>query len=94
MLFGGEGDGAERVSSVLNACERDGEGEKENHADERVVEEIAEDVDFAGLELPGVDFVEDLQQDEGVEEDAVVLAALIRPLLHADGRLNAEDFGP
>ena len=45
-----------------------------------------------GLELSGVDFVEDLEQDEDVEEDRVVLSGLIIPVPNADGRGNSEDL--
>ena len=60
-----------------------------------VIEEVGEDVELARLELPGVDFVEDLQQDEHVEKDRVVLSGLIIPVLvaNSDRGRDVEDLG-
>lgn len=60
VFFVGEGDGAEGVSSELDAGKLDGEGEDEDDEEEGVVEEVLEDVDLSRLQLPCVDLVEHL----------------------------------
>ena len=54
--------------------ERDDEDDEE----QLVVAEVFEDVPFVWLELPCVDLVEYLQEDEGVEDDRVVKKLLGR----------------
>ena len=93
MLVLGEGHCSEGLSSVLNACELNQNGDEEDDEEEGVVEEVGEDVQLSFLQFPGVDFVEDLHQDKGVEEDAVVFAGLVVPLADADGRLDVEELG-
>jgi hypothetical protein len=93
MFFTSKRDGSEGVSSEFDTSQLDENGEDEDDEEERVVEEVLEDVDFRRLKLTGVDLVEDLHQHETVEEDAVVLSAIISPLLNADRRLDAQQFG-
>ena len=70
----------------------DDDGADEDDQEEFVVEEVFEDVVFMSLEFSSVDFVEDLEQDEDVEEDRVMLSGLIVPVTNADGRGNSEDL--
>ena len=93
VLVLGEGHCSEGLSSVLNACELNQNGDEEDDEEEGVVEEVGEDVQLSFLQFPGVDFVEDLHQDKGVEEDAVVFAGLVVPLADSDGRLDVEELG-
>lgn len=92
MLLSVQGDSSERVSTELNAADLDHDGDHKNEQEERIVEEVLEDVDFVRFQLSGVDFVEDLHQHEGIEENAVMFSALDSPFLDADRRLNSEDF--
>ena len=84
VLVLGEGHCSEGLSSELNAGELDRDGDDEDDKEERIVEEILENVQLSFLEFPGVDFIEDLHQDEGVEEYAVMFAGLVVPLADAD----------
>lgn len=93
VLFEGEVDSLQGLASELDDTELNDEGEDQDSHEQRVVEEVLEDVDFLVLELSSVDFIEDLKQHEDVEEDGVVLACLIIPVLHSDGRGNIENFG-
>ena len=45
------------------------------------------------LELTSIDFIEDLEQNEDVEEDGVVLASFFVPVLHTDGRWDVKNLG-
>lgn len=85
--------GPQCVSSELHAADLNYESEDEDDEEEGVVEEVLEDIDFVGLEFAGVDFVEDLHEDEGVEKEAVVFARLNGPLLDSNGGLDAEQCG-
>ena len=93
MFVEGKRDGSEGLASEFDAGHLDGNCNDEDDDEEGVVEEVGEDVEFGFLEFSGVDLVEDLHQDKGVEEDAVVFACLCSPLADADGRLDAHEFG-
>ena len=80
MLVEAQRDGSQRLATEFDAGDLDNEGEDENNKEERVVEEVLEDIDLCFLEFSGVDLVEDLHQDETVEEDGVVLSAFIGPV--------------
>lgn len=60
--------------------ELDAECEQQNQDEQLVVGEVLEHVELFVFKLAAVDFVEELQHDEGVEEDGVVPAGLIVPL--------------
>jgi hypothetical protein len=50
----------------------DDQGAEEDKEEDRVVEKALEDVEFIGLKLAGVDFVEELEHHEDLEEDGVM----------------------
>ena len=56
------------------------ESDDEDDQEERVVEEVFKDVDLAFFEFSGIDFVEDLHQDETVEENTVVFSVFSIPV--------------
>ena len=74
MLSDTQSNSLQRLPSKLDTGELDYESHNHNYEEERVVEEVFEDVYFLSFELTGVDFVEDLEQDESVEEVAIVLS--------------------
>ena len=80
MFVEGQRNCSEGLATELDAGDLDNEGDDENDKEERVVEEILEDIDLCFLEFSGVDLVEDLHQDETVEEDAIVLSVFIVPV--------------
>ena len=92
VLVGGEGDGSEGLTSEFYAGQLDENGHDEDDDEEGVVAEVREDIEFGFFEFSGVDFVEDLHQDECVEEDAVVFSGLVGPFFGSNGRLDVEEF--
>jgi hypothetical protein len=84
MFLEAEFDGLEGLVTILNQCELDDDGADKDGQEQLVVEEVLEDVVFVSLQFAGVDFIEDLQQHEYVEEDRVMLAGLIIPVTDTD----------
>ena len=84
MLVEGERDCSESLASELDAGDLNGNCNDEDDDEEGIVEEVSEDVEFCFLEFSSIDLVEDLHQDKGVEEDAVMFACLCSPLIDAD----------
>lgn len=60
------------MTSVLDQGNLDYNGQKDHKCKEEVVEETSEHVVFLVSEFSGVDFIEDLAEDEGVEDHCVV----------------------
>lgn len=60
------------------------DGSDQDDQEKWVVEEVFEDVGFFWLQFSGVDFVEDLEQDENVEEDAVMFTGFLIPVSSLD----------
>lgn len=56
----------------MGAWYLDGEGAQHNGAEDGVPEDAVKDVALA-VDLAGVDLIEELHHDEGVEDDGVVL---------------------
>lgn len=61
-------DSLEGLTTEFNAEHLNGNGKDQNDQEKRVVEEVLEYVQLSGFEFTSVNFVEDLQQDENVEE--------------------------
>ena len=80
VLLEAQLDALKGLSSVLNHSQLNDDGGDDNNQEELVVEEVLKDVVLVVLQLSGVDFVEDLKQDENVEEDGVMLSSLLVPL--------------
>jgi len=59
-------------------------GGNDNNKEEFVVEEMLEYVEFFILEFSCIDFVEDLEKYEDVEEDRVVLSGFVVPFLDSN----------
>ena len=59
-------------------------GGNDNNKEKFVVEEMLEDVEFIILEFSCIDFVEDLEKYEDVEEDRVVLSGFVVPFLDSN----------
>lgn len=76
VLFGRQGGGADRHAPVLHEEVLHDAGAQDDAQEEQVVEEAMEDVVLLRSELPRVDLVEDLEEDEGVEDERVVLGLL------------------
>jgi hypothetical protein len=53
----------------------------DNDQEKRIVKEMFKNVDFFWLQLSGIDFIENLEQNENVEENAVMFTSLIVPVL-------------
>jgi len=74
-----------RFSSVLNHSQLNDNSADNDDEEKFIVEEVFEHVSFLIFQLPCIDFIEDLQQHEHVEEDGVVFAGLVIPILNANG---------
>ena len=94
MFALGQGNGSQGLTTKLHTRDLDHDRDYQDKNEERVVEEILEDVDLSLLKFPGVDLVEHLHQDEGVEEDAVMSSVFIVPVrrTHTDRGLNTEEL--
>lgn len=84
MFVEGERDGSESLTSEFNTGYLDGKCNNEDNEEERVVEEVSEDIKLCFLEFSGINLIEDLHQDKSVKEDAVMLSGLCIPLANAD----------
>lgn len=71
-LVDGQAHTAEGLPTKLHNDNLDDEGTKDDGAEDEVVEDAIKDVPLA-VDLAGVDLVEELHHDEGVEDDGVVL---------------------
>ena len=71
VLFKGEGDCAHCSTTILNQSGLHKQGANDDEEEETVVEEALEYVVLLVEEFAGVDFVEDLHENEGVEDDRV-----------------------
>jgi hypothetical protein len=60
------------LKTLDTKCYLDDKGAKDDGAEDEVVEDAVEDVALA-VDLSGVDLVEELQEDEGVENNGVML---------------------
>jgi hypothetical protein len=49
---------------------------QDDSEEEEIVEETVEDIVLLGSDLPGIDLIEDLHEDEGVEDQTEVLGFL------------------
>jgi len=81
-----------RFSSVLDHSQLNDDGADNDDEEKFIVEEVFEHVSLLIFELPCIDFIEDLQQHEHVEEDGVVFACLIIPIFNANGWGNTEEL--
>lgn len=93
VLLEAEFNALEGLSTVFDHGQLDDDGADENDQEQFVVEEVFEDVVLVRFQLSGVDFVEDLEEHENVEEDGFVFAGLIVPFADSDRRGDSEDFG-
>jgi len=80
-----------RLSSVLNHSQLDDDSADNYDKEKFIVEEAFKHVSLLILELPCIDFIEDLQQHEHVEKDGVVFAGLVIPIFYANGWGNTEE---
>jgi hypothetical protein len=91
MLLESQGSALDGLSSILyqqdlhDNC--DGDDDKEHG----VVEEVCEHIEFFVPDLPTVDLVEHLHEDERVEDEGIVEASLRGPKLIGPSELNVED---
>lgn len=87
MLTLGQRNSSKRLTTELDARNLDHNGDDQDENEERVVKEVLEDVDLGLFQLSGIDFVEDLHQDESVEEDTVMSSILVVPVsgVHSNG---------
>ncbi len=80
------------LASVFDHGQLNDDGGNDDDQEERVVEEVFENVSFFCLEFSGVDFIENLEEDEDVEEDAIMFTCLIIPILDLNGGWDSKDF--
>jgi hypothetical protein len=59
-------------------------GGNDNNKEEFIIEEVLEDVVFFILEFSCINFVEDLEKNENVEEDRVMLSGFIVPIFDSN----------
>lgn len=76
MLIQGKRGGTYWYSTVLNEEVLHDNRTNNDAQEQEVVEESGEDVVLLESKLSGVDFVEDLHKDKGVEDQSVVLSLL------------------
>lgn len=79
-------------TSVFDHGQLNDDGSNQNNQEKWVVEEVFKDVGFLWLKFSGVDFIEDLKQDENVEEDAVMFTSFLIPVSSLDWWWNSENF--
>lgn len=68
------------------------DGEENDEKEQRIVEETCKYIVFVGFKFSGIDFVEDLQEDEDLEEHCQVDTVLEVPLFNLKTIFNTEDL--
>jgi hypothetical protein len=63
----------------------DDDGAYDDDEEERVVEEVLEDIDFCMFQFPCINLIEYLQQHKHIKEYGVMSPSFLRPLPHFNG---------
>ena len=79
MLLGAERNELECFTSVLNNNELEDKDTNDDDNEEIIKEEIREDIELCLLQFPGIEEVEDLQEDEHIEEESKMLSIFLIP---------------
>lgn len=80
IFEGAELNSLQGSSSELDHDQLDDDGADQDDDEEWVVEEVLEDVNLRWLQFSGIDFVENLEHHENVEEDGIVLSGFLVPV--------------
>lgn len=79
MLLGTERNELECFTSVLNNNELEEKDTNDDEYEEIIEEEVREDIELCLLQFPGIEEVEDLQEDEHIEEESKMLSIFFIP---------------
>ena len=93
MLASTQWGGLDGSATDFNEGNLDDDCDEFNEDEHGVVAEIFKDIDLVSLELSGIDFIEDLHEDESVEDNSVMYGVFGGPMLVLNTRGDIQDLG-
>ena len=88
MLVKAERSGLEDQATVLNDCDLGDDSDGHDKDEHPIVEESREHIEFAGLQLSAVNFIENLHHDEHLEKQSIFETSFT-----ADFRVKSDSAG-